>query len=165
MKNDADNDSLASTRNMSCSPFSTQHDPRLFDSYDQTDQSSLFTPTPGYGFVQTPSVMLSMSPEIHPEDNLSYQHQSSQLSQIRLLQLGEWEEGKLYDEHPPTCLQYSIVWKVTLNNKTIRKNTERDLVLAPQFHWRLFLEPKLKELVSKKFSQKQGELDDTTIIV
>lgn len=165
MKNDADNDFLASTRNMSCSPFSTQHDPRLFDSYDQADQSSLFAPTPGYGFVQTPSVMLSMSPEIHPEDNLSSQHQSPQLSQIRLLQLGEWEEGKLYDEHLPTCLHYSIVWKVTLNNKTIRKNTEQDLVLAPQFHWRLFLEPKLKELVSKKFSQKQGELDDTTIIV
>lgn len=71
----------------------------------------------------------------------------------------------MYDEHLLTCLHYSIVWKVTLNNKTIRKNTEQDLVLAPQFHWRLFLEPKLKELVRKKFSQKQGELDDITIIV
>lgn len=85
MKNDADNDFLASTRNMSCSLFSTQHDPRLFDSYDQADQSSLFALTPGYGFVQTLSVMLSMSPETHLEDNLSSQYQSPQLSQIRLL--------------------------------------------------------------------------------
>lgn len=54
---------------------------------------------------------------------------------------------------------------MTLNKKVVRKNTEQDLVLAPQFHWRLFLEPKLKELVGKKFSQKKVELDDTTIVV
>lgn len=146
-------------------PFNAQNDPPLFDSYDQTDQCSLFTPTPGYGFCQTPSVMNSISPENQPGDNFSPQHQSPHLSQMPLLQLGEWEERRLYDELPPTYLHYSIVWKVTFNNKTIWKNTEQDLVLAPRFHWRLFLEPKLKELIGKKFPQKRVKLDDTTIVI
>ncbi|KAK5805949.1 hypothetical protein VI817_000207 [Penicillium citrinum] len=156
---------------MSRSPFNTQNDPLLFDSYDQPDQSSLFAPTPGYaptpghGFCQTPSVMSFISPEDRPDDDYSPQHRSPQTSQIPLLQLGDWEEGRLYDELPPTCIHYSIVWKITLNNKTIRENTEQDLVLAPRFHWRLFLEPKLKEVVVKKFPQKRVELDDTTIVV
>lgn len=176
MNNDV-NYSLDSRTNMNRSPFNTQNDPLLFDSYDQPDQSSLFAPTPGYvptpgyaptpgyGFCQTPSVMSLISPEDRPDDDFSPQHRSPQISQIRLLQLDEWEEGRLYDELPPTCLHYSIVWKMTLNNKTIRKNTEQDLVLAPRFHWRLFLEPKLKEVVGKKFPQKRVEIDDTTVVV
>jgi hypothetical protein len=109
--------------------------------------------------------MISTSPEHRLDDDFFTQDQSPQLSQIPLLQLSDWEEGRLYDEHPPTCLHYSIVWKVTFNNKIIRKNTKQDLVLAPRFHWRLFLEPKLKELVGKKFPQKKIELDDTAIVV
>lgn len=105
------------------------------------------------------------SPDNRLGDDFSTQDQSPQLSKILLLQLSDWEGGSLYDEHPPTCLHYSIVWKVTFNNKTIRKNTEQNLVLAPRFYWRLFLEPKLKELVGKKFLQKSVELDDTTIVV
>jgi hypothetical protein len=149
---------LNSCTNMSRSPFSTQNDPLLFDSYDQPDQSSLFAPTPeyaptpGYVVCQTPSVMSLISPEDRPDDDFSPQHRSPPINQIQLLQLGEWEEGRLYDELPPTYIHYSIVWKITLNNKTIRKNTEQDLVLAPRFHWRLFLEPKLKEVVGKKFA-------------
>lgn len=162
---------LNSCTNMSCSPFNTQNDPLLFDSYGQPDRSSHFAPTseyaptPGYSVCQTPSVMSLISPEDRPDDDFSPQHRSTQTNQIQLLQLGEWEEGRLYDELPPTCIHYSIVWKITLNNKTIRKNTEQDLVLAPRFHWRLFLEPKLKELVGKKFGRKCVELDDTTLVV
>ncbi|KAI2737610.1 hypothetical protein DTO013F2_9754 [Penicillium roqueforti] len=149
---------------MSCSPFNAHGDP-LFDSYDQSDHSPLFAPTPGYGVFQTPSVMSATSPEHRPDDDFPSQHQTSQLGQIPLLQLTEWEEGRLYDELPPKCLHYSIVWKVTLNNKPVRKNTEQDLVLAPRYYWRLFLEPKLNELLGKKFHQKTVELDDTTIVV
>lgn len=52
-----------------------------------------------------------------------------------------------------------------MNNKPVRKNTEQDLVLAPRYYWRLFLEPKLNELLGKKFHQKTVELDDTTIVI
>ncbi|KAF3404054.1 hypothetical protein F1880_010328, partial [Penicillium rolfsii] len=155
-------------RNISTSPFDTQNDPPLYDSYDQTGQSPLFAPTPGYGFCQTPSVMNPMSPENRLGDDFSAQDQSPQLSQIPLLQLSDWEEGRLYNEHPPTCLHYLVVWKVTFNNKTIRKNTEQGLVLAPRFHWRLFLEPKLKELipglrdlaVAEYSNWQQSQVDD-----
>jgi hypothetical protein len=94
-----------------------------------------------------------------------WQRETPPLDQIPLLQLAEWEEGKVYDENPPTCLHYFIVWKLTLNNKVVRKNTEQDVVLAPRSHWRLFLEPKLKELVGKKFQHKKAELDDTIIVL
>ncbi|KAJ5737401.1 uncharacterized protein N7483_002526 [Penicillium malachiteum] len=154
------------------SPFDTNNDPLLFDSYDYPGQSSLFAPTPeyaptpGYGICQTPSVISSISPEDRPDEAFSPQRRSPQTNQIQLLQLTEWEEGKLYDELPPTCIHYSIVWKMTLNNnKFIWKSTEQDLVLAPRFHWRLFLGPKLKEVASKKFAQKSVELDDTTVVV
>ena len=154
------------------SPFNTQNDPLLFDSYDQPGQSSLFTPTPEYAptprysICQTPSVISIISPEDRPVNDFSPQHRSPQTNQIPLLQLGEWEEGRLYDKLPPTCIHYSIIWKMTLNNnKSIWKSTEQDLVLAPRLHWRLFLGPKLKEVIGKKFAQKSVKLDDTTIVM
>jgi hypothetical protein len=103
---------LNSCTNMSRSPFSNQNDPLLFDSYDHPGQSSLFAPTPeyaptpGYGICQTPSVMTLISPEDRLDDEFSPQSRSPQTNQIQLLQLGEWEEGRLYDELPPTC--YSL---------------------------------------------------------
>lgn len=150
---------------MTSSPFST-HDVPPFDPFDQTDQLSQFAPTPGFHIPGTPSVLSSSDPNHVPDgDYLAPQQKPSQLDQIPLLQLAEWEEGRAYDEYPPTCLHYWIVWKVTLNNRVVAKDTEQDLVLAPSFHWRLFLEPKLKELVGKKFPHKRVELDDTTIVV
>jgi hypothetical protein len=51
-------------------------------------------------------------------------------AKLELLDWFEWDRTKAYDERPPTCLHSSIVWKVTLNNKLICKDTEQDLVLA-----------------------------------
>jgi hypothetical protein len=78
-------------------------------------------------------------------------------AKLELLDWSEWDRNKVYDERPPTCLHYSIVWKITLNNKLICKDTEQDLVLAPQYHWSFILLIKLRMLVQKKLS-KHGKV-------
>ncbi|CAG8271863.1 unnamed protein product [Penicillium salamii] len=144
---------------MACSPYDTQND-LPFDTFDQTDQSSLFAPTPGYHIPRTPSVIGSIDYNNVPGDESpALPDRQSEPSQIPLLQLSEWEEGKSYDEYPPTYLHYWIVWKATLNNKVVRKNTEQDLVLAPRFYWRLFLQPKLNELSRRERMLLDRHLD------
>jgi hypothetical protein len=67
---------------------------------------------------------------------------------------------------PPSCIHYLIEWKVTLNNKLITKDTEQDLVLAPNFYWSPFLRPKLEKLPRKKLSpNKRVRPDDTNVVV
>jgi predicted amidophosphoribosyltransferase len=43
--------------------------------------------------------------------------------------------------------------------------THSDLVLAPKFHWRLFLQPNLSELLCRKYPNKNIESDDTSVTV
>jgi hypothetical protein len=50
---------------------------------------------------------------------------------LPLLQLADWNEDNAYDERPPTCIYYSIEWKLILERKLIAKETEPDLALAP----------------------------------
>jgi hypothetical protein len=49
--------------------------------------------------------------------------------------MDEWDDEKTYDKDPPSCIHYTIEWKVTLNSKLISKDTEQNLVLAPRFYW------------------------------
>ncbi|KAF2802668.1 uncharacterized protein BDZ99DRAFT_350332, partial [Mytilinidion resinicola] len=56
--------------------------------------------------------------------------------------------------------------KLSLNKKLILKDTEQDLVLAPMYHWSLFLRPKLENLLKKKLPpSKRVTCDDTDVIV
>jgi hypothetical protein len=59
---------------------------------------------------------------------------NSQPAKLQLLHIDKWDEENTYDEDLPSCIHYSIKWKVTLNNKLISKDTEQNLVLAPTFY-------------------------------
>ncbi|KAF5642373.1 hypothetical protein F52700_3169 [Fusarium sp. NRRL 52700] len=85
-------------------------------------------------------------------------------SSLPLLQLAEWDETLAYDEQPPTCVHYSIEWKVKLNNRCISKDTEPDVVLAPNAYWTKYLRSKLDKLAKKKLpSNRAFHVDDTDI--
>ncbi|KAI8686735.1 hypothetical protein NCS56_00334500 [Fusarium sp. Ph1] len=85
---------------------------------------------------------------------------------LPLLQLADWDEELPYDEQPPTCVYYSIEWKLTLNNRSISKDTEPNLVLAPGPYWSTFLRSKLEKLVDKKLpSNRSFSINDIDIVV
>ncbi|PGH30703.1 hypothetical protein GX50_06516 [[Emmonsia] crescens] len=125
-------------------------------------------PTPG-NFCCTPSsrsnLSLSNANPMTPVEYPASQSNTLQTDKLLLLQFGDWVEGRVYDEDPPTCIHYWIEWKVTLNNRTVVKDTEQDLVLAPGFYWRLFLQPKLKELLCCKYPHRSIVSDDTSVVV
>lgn len=104
------------------------------------------------------------------ESNRSNTHsereETSQPEKLQLLHVDEWDEGEAYDELVPSCIHYSIEWKVTFNNKLISKDTEQNLVLAPTFYWPLFPRPKLEKVLYKKLpSNKRVRPDDTNVVV
>ncbi len=84
---------------------------------------------------------------------------------LELLDLDERNEHEVYDEVPPTCIHYSIEWKVLLNNKLMSKDTEPNLVLTPRFYWSLFLRPKLEKFLQKKVPHRRVACDDTSVVV
>jgi hypothetical protein len=89
----------------------------------------------------------------------------TRLNPLPMLQESEWEKDKVYDEDPPSCIQYFIGWLVTLNNKAVVKDTEEDVVLAPSTYWNLVLEEELQKVLREKVSHKKRiRVDDTAII-
>jgi hypothetical protein len=119
----------------------------------------LYSPCPAVAHTEAIADDLSM-------DTRSMGHARPHAGKLELLNLDEWDENETYDEDPPTCLRYSIEWKVTLNNKLISKDTEPNLVLAPRFYWSLFLREKLDKLLQKKLSpSKRVICEDTNVIV
>ena len=118
-----------------------------------------------------PSVASSADVGRNPDDDLSgdvsvQQTAYLQSNKLRLLHRDEWGEDNTYDEDPPSCIHYSIEWKVTLNGKLVSKDTEQNLVLAPSFYWPQFLKPKLEKLLCKKISSnRRVAADDTNVVV
>ena len=94
-------------------------------------------------------------------------HKHSQnRDKLRFLQRDEWNEHNSYEEEVPTCIHYSIEWKVVVNNKELSKDTEQDLVVAPIAYWRMVLQPKFERLLRKKLPQNRHVRgDDTNVIV
>lgn len=86
--------------------------------------------------------------------------------QLSFVQLPDWHEDLAYDEHPPTCIHYSIEWKLTINNRMAAKDTEQDLVLVPHAFWNTFLQPRLEKLLDKKLPpNKLYKAKETNVVV
>jgi hypothetical protein len=51
-----------------------------------------------------------------------------------LLQLEEWDKDKTYKEDPPECLRYHLGVNLTLNGKSVLKDTKINLALAPTLY-------------------------------
>ena len=99
-------------------------------------------------------------------DSPRHQSPQSQLPQkLVFCQLTDWDEDKAYDEDPPSCVHYSIEWKVTVNNRVVSKDTEPDVVLAPGPYWRLILQPKLERLLGKKLARNRPVKSEDTSVV
>jgi hypothetical protein len=88
---------------------------------------------------------------------------------LPLLQLADWNPSLPYDESPPTCIHYSIEWKLLLKKGRLAKltnDTEQNVVLAPGAFWDRTLKPKLQQLLEKKTPRnKCYEPDETNVVV
>lgn len=129
---------------------------------DPWGDKSQYAPIPG-NFYWSPTFPSDISctnfDTSSPIDCASLQQTASQKNSVPLHQFGDWEEGRTYDVDPPACIHYLIQWRVTRNNRTVAKHTEHDLILAPRFLWRLFLQMKLKELLIRKYPHRILESD------
>jgi hypothetical protein len=105
-------------------------------------------------------------PSQAPNTTSSLEKNDARPEKLALLQLAEWDHEKIYDEVPPSCLRYTIEWKVTVNKKMIAKDTEQDVVLAPAPYWENVLQPRLEQLLQKKvYPSKCFRADDTGVVV
>jgi len=88
---------------------------------------------------------------------------------LPLLQSADWNPNLPYDESPPTCIHYSIEWKLLLKKGRLSKltnDTEQNLVLAPGAFWDQTLKSKLLQLLEKKTPRnKCYEPDETNVVV
>ena len=134
----------------------------------ETQSSGTHTPCIRQGHAATPlqsnlgsqelvrGVIIDADPRVDPV----------QADMLRLLQYPDWDQEKDYMENPPTCIRYTVDWKITLNNRTKVKNTERDVVLQPAAFFDIILSPKVKATAAKKISpNKNVQLDDIGVIV
>ncbi|KAJ0420272.1 hypothetical protein BJY00DRAFT_141650 [Aspergillus carlsbadensis] len=141
------------------SPFLIRED----SPYDATQR--WYAPTPGNfnGSPGSPSNFSYIGSDY--ESTALYARQSQIPDKLPLLGLDDWHEGRAYNEQPPTCIHYSIEWKLALNKRVKTSDTEQNLVLAPSAYW-LTLKPKLEKIISEKFlPSQQVQSDDTAITV
>jgi hypothetical protein len=144
---------------------SSSHEPwDAFDGSQAVDASmtnDLGTPSASY-----PTLPNRTTRKVTGESPAAHRQSRSQPEKLQFLQLAEWDEHNSYDENDPSCLHYSIEWKVIVNNKVVSKDTEQDLVLVPTAYWHMVLKPKLERLLRKKIAQNRHvRCDDTSVVV
>ncbi|KAH7201201.1 hypothetical protein DER44DRAFT_841709 [Fusarium oxysporum] len=122
----------------------------------QWDYDDLDFRTPQLSGINTRGVSLgdpSPSPSQH------------QIPRLPLLQLDDWDPDDTYHESPPTCVHYSIEWKLQLRKGRLSKltnDTEQDRVLAPGAFWDTTLKDKL---LKQKTPRGKKYVPEETIIV
>ncbi|KAI7762676.1 hypothetical protein LZL87_014164 [Fusarium oxysporum] len=125
----------------------------------QWDYDDLDFRTPQLSGINSRGVSLadpSPSPSQHPR------------SRLPLLQLDNWDPDDTYDESPPTCVHYSIEWKLQLRKGRLSKltnDTEQDRVLAPGAFWDTTLKDKVDKLLRQKTPRGKKYVPEETIIV
>jgi hypothetical protein len=102
----------------------------LAQNADFPDQDSQYTPTPGY-YEQTPLSEYESCPSpgrcpLDGPDSLS----SPQPDTPKLLQLCEWEASNPDSELPGHVVQYTIDWKVKVNNRSVSALTRNRPLIA-----------------------------------
>ncbi|EMD96376.1 hypothetical protein COCC4DRAFT_155192 [Bipolaris maydis ATCC 48331] len=154
---------------MATSSFSSQTDPE-YDATQQYDTPSDIQSVEArwIAALETPSVPDYVGPgratRYRTVDD-GQEATTSDLGKPRFLPLAEWDEHNSYDEDIPSWLRYSIEWKVVVNNKTLSKDTEQDVVLAPSVYWRFCLRAKVDKLLSRKLPHgKHVKCDDTSVV-
>ncbi|KAJ5414869.1 hypothetical protein N7509_000203 [Penicillium cosmopolitanum] len=107
--------------------------PYLIDDTSHSTESELweYALTPGY-FGGRTLRDLSQAPL-----RLAYWRlESSKLVELALslsdsFSNSEWEEGRAYQEDPPTRIHHHLEWRVTINNREVSQDTEENLTLDP----------------------------------
>lgn len=91
---------------------------------------------------------------------------------LPLLQLSDWDETREYNDHPPTCIHYSLQWEIRVNTGsrtrklTFKPEQEPDLTLAPSAYWTRSLKSKVEERVIRKTGPNEGfDPEETNIVV
>ncbi|KFA81770.1 hypothetical protein S40288_11566 [Stachybotrys chartarum IBT 40288] len=117
---------------------------------------------------RTPMLPGSASRSSSPFDQSQQQVSRRRLP---LLQLSDWDEDAAYDASPPTCIHYSIEWKLLLNKGRLTKLTynpeqESDLVLAPGAFWSRTLKAVVEDLLRQKTPRnKTYRPEETNVVV
>jgi hypothetical protein len=109
------------------------------------------------------------SDPIEKDGAASYQQARGSVDKHKLqfLQPSDWDEHNGCDKESPSCLNYSIEWKVTVNNKAITMDTEQNVIFAPSTYWLMFFKAKLDKVLRKKELVQNRNImyDDTNVIV
>lgn len=148
---------------MTFSPF-YDNDASQFQPPDPWIRTPSYAPTPGdFGRERTPSVFCP-SPE-RILDETSTPLRQSQPNNHFGFQESEQRNGRPCEEQPTTCIHYMIEWRVVLNNRTVSKETEQDIVVAPSSQWQRIRQTAEKILRRKIRHNHRVRSDDTTVKV
>ncbi|KAF5696820.1 hypothetical protein FGLOB1_13230 [Fusarium globosum] len=122
----------------------------------QWDYNDLDFRTPQLSGINSRGASFVVSPRPSPSP-------SRQRSRLPLLQLDDWDPDGTYDESPPTCIHYSIEWKLQLRKGRLSKltnDTEQDCVLAPGA-----LRDRVDKLLRQKTPRGKSYVPEETIII